>query len=187
MDKTRLLFKALREQIAYWTEITAEMVRGARDLEGTDKPEDYVLLREYLSTDETLKAFENVVRETSQGIVQSVLSLIDSTVDVDEDLRVSLVDRMTGEDLAPADSTYDDEFVGYMLEEDAGPDTVRLWREEADRKQEAEQEAEIRDSARRAFNRGDYAEVLRLYSQMGSSAMNAADAKLVELARKRMG
>ncbi len=187
MDKTRLLFKALREQVMYWTEATTDIVRSTRNLEATDKPEDYSLLRKYLSKDEALTAFENVVRETNQGIVQSILSLIDGTVDVDADLRVSLVDRMTRDTLAPSDSTYDDEFVGYMLEEDAGPDTVRTWHEEADRKQKAEQETRIRDSARRAFNSGDYGEVLRLYSQMDTSAMNAADTKLVELARKRIG
>ncbi len=187
MDKTKLLFKALRDQIEYWTDATVDMVRGTRDLEATDKPKDYVLLGKCLSTDEALKAFENVVMETNQGIVQSILSLIDGTVDVDADLRVSLIDRETGEDLAPPDSTYDDEFVVYMLEEDAGPNAVRGWRDEADRKQRAEQEVGIRDRAREAFKAGDYAEVLHLYSQMDATAMTPADTKLLELARKRIG
>lgn len=120
MDKQKLLFKELRSIKDYWTNtIAGHLNQNAEIPPWNELKHDYLLLQKKISTEEELDAFKKIINETIDGVIHSILVMIDGGSDLADIFKLDLIDRETGESLTEKIASHE-EFFSYLLDVEEG-------------------------------------------------------------------
>lgn len=114
-DKQKLLLQNLINIKDYWTKTAVDGLNPNTDLIWSDYEDEYKILQTKLTSQEELNAFHKVQSEVIQGVIHSILVMIDGGDDLAENYLIDLVDRETDESLQKEVSLHE-EFVGYLLD-----------------------------------------------------------------------
>ncbi|WP_394555720.1 histidine kinase (plasmid) [Priestia aryabhattai] len=114
-DKQKLLFENLKNIKSYWVNTAVENLSSNADLIASNCEEEYQFLAEKLSSVEELLAFQKTQNETIEGVIHSILVMIDGGDDLADKLSLDLIDGETKESLQN-DIALHEEFAGYLLD-----------------------------------------------------------------------
>jgi len=115
-DKQELLFQNLKSIKDVWTESAVDSLNPNTDLIGwTDMEESIKTLQQKLSSEEELEAYRKVVNSVIEGVIHSILVMIDGGDELADNFLVDLIDRDTKESLQE-DIALHEEFFGYLLD-----------------------------------------------------------------------
>lgn len=113
--KQKLLFENLKNIKDIWTDSAVESLRPNADLFSTFFEEEYILLANKLSSERELMAFQKIQNEIIQGVIHSILVMMDGGDDLADKILIDLVDRGTKECLHD-DIALHEEFIGYLID-----------------------------------------------------------------------
>lgn len=114
-DKQKLLFENLKNIKDYWTHTAVEHLSPDADLIASNCEEEYQLLANKITSDEELLAFRKIQNELIEGVIHSILVMVDGGDDQADKLLVDLIDRKTKESLQD-DIALHEEFIGFLLD-----------------------------------------------------------------------
>lgn len=114
-DKQKLLFENLKNIKDYWTNTAVEQLSPNADLVASNCEEEYRLLANKISSDKELLAFRKIQNELIEGVIHSILVMVDGGDDLADKFLLDLIDRETKESLQD-DIALHEEFIGYVLD-----------------------------------------------------------------------
>ena len=114
-EKQRLLLQNLINIKDYWTKTAVDGLNSNTDLIWSDYEDEYKILQTKLTSQEELNAFHKVQSEVIQGVIHSILVMIDGGDELADNYLIDLVDRETNESLQKEVALHE-EFVGYLLD-----------------------------------------------------------------------
>ncbi|MGG4438634.1 histidine kinase [Priestia megaterium] len=114
-DKQKLLFENLKNIKSYWVNTAVENLSPNADLIASNCEEEYQFLAKKLSSVEELLAFQKTQNEIIEGVIHSILVMIDGGDDLADRLSLDLIDGETKESLQN-DIALHEEFIGYLLD-----------------------------------------------------------------------
>jgi len=114
-EKQKLLFQNLINIKDYSTKTAVDGLNSSTDLIWTDYEDEYKILQTKLSTLEELNAFQKVQSEVIQGVIHSILVMIDGGDELADNYLVDLVDRETNESIQKKVALHEEFFV-YLLD-----------------------------------------------------------------------
>ncbi|BBI35165.1 histidine kinase [Cohnella abietis] len=114
MNKQNALFQDLKQIRDSWINVD---YLGPNTVipEWSDLKSEYRLLNNLLSTDEGIEAFKKVIQDKIDGVLHSVLVMIDGGTELAEKFTIDLVVEDTGESLKEGIALHE-EFTGYLLD-----------------------------------------------------------------------
>jgi len=110
-----LLFQNLKNIKDYWTTTAVDSLNPNPDISPFENEDDYKILQTKLSSQEEINAYRKIQNEVIQGVIHSILVMIDGGDDLADNYLVDLVDRDTKESLLKEVALHE-EFVGYLLD-----------------------------------------------------------------------
>ena len=116
-EKQKLLLQNLRNIKDYWTKTAVDGLNSSTDLIWSEYEDEYKILQTKLSSLEELNAFQKVQSEVIQGVIHSILVMIDGGDELADKFLVDLIDRDTKESLQE-DIALHEEFYGYLLDKE---------------------------------------------------------------------
>ena len=114
-EKQMLLFQNLKNIKDYWTTTAVDSLNPNPDISPFENEDDYKILQTKLSSQEEINAYRKIQNEVIQGVIHSILVMIDGGDDLADNYLVDLVDRDTKESLLKEVALHE-EFVGYLLD-----------------------------------------------------------------------
>lgn len=116
MDKKQeLLLHNLKTIKNYWTKTAIDSLNPNSDLIWSENEEEYKILQTKLISQEELNAYRKVQNEIIQGVIHSILVMVDGGDELADKYLIDLVDRVTRESLQK-ETTLHEEFIGYLLD-----------------------------------------------------------------------
>jgi hypothetical protein len=114
MDKRIAFFQDLKQIRDYWINVDYlgpnMVIPEWSELKG-----EYQTLNNLLSTEEGIEAYKKVIQDRIDGVLHSVLVMIDGGTELAEKFNIDLVVEDTGESLKEGIALHE-EFVGYLLD-----------------------------------------------------------------------
>lgn len=114
-DKQKFLFENLKNIKDYWTNTAVENLSPNADLFSSNYEEEYKLLANKIASDKELLAFQKIQNELIEGVIHSILVMVDGGDSLADKFLVDLVDRETNESLKGGIALHE-EFIGYLLD-----------------------------------------------------------------------
>lgn len=115
-DKQELLFQNLKSIKDFWTESAVDDLNSNTDLiTWTDVEESIKTMQQKLSSQEEQEAYRKVVNSVIEGVLHSILVMIDGGDELADNFLVDLIDRDTKESLQEGIALHE-EFFGYLLD-----------------------------------------------------------------------
>ena len=114
-EKQKLLFQNLKNIKDYWTTTAVDSLNPNTDLFWSENEDHYKILQTKLKSQEELNAYHKTQNEVIQGIMHSILVMIDGGDELADNYLVDLVDRETKESLQKEGALHE-EFFGYLLD-----------------------------------------------------------------------
>lgn len=114
-DKQKLLFENLKNIKDYWTNTAVEHLSPNADLIASNCEEEYQFLANKISSDKELLAFRKIQNELIEGVIHSILVMVDGGDDLANKFLLDLIDRETKESLQD-DIALHEEFIGYLID-----------------------------------------------------------------------
>ena len=113
MESREMFLEELANSLDYWVrEIVTVLLDAGADLTWTDSPDSFRKLQGAIAAQRLAKEdVEPVVNESLQGLVISVLTIIDGGTDLARQLRLAIVDQ-SGTSLGEG---LDDEFLRHLV------------------------------------------------------------------------
>ncbi|WBW98365.1 histidine kinase [Oceanirhabdus sp. W0125-5] len=113
MDKQRLLYENLKNIKDYWVESSLEGLNPDTDLIWSEFEEQYKLLQSKIITDTEKAAYEKILNEVIQGVLHSVLVMIDGGDELADSYTLDLIDRETTESLKESIALHEEILIIY--------------------------------------------------------------------------
>lgn len=117
MDKQRLLFERLAEIKDYWVNASSEKLVDKSDLVWSDVESSYQILKQKLSSEAERDAYEKVTDNIIEGVIHSILVMIDGGDELADKLLLDLTERETNKSLSEETALHE-EFFSYLLEKE---------------------------------------------------------------------
>lgn len=114
-DQQKLLLQNLKNIKDYWVKTSVDSLNPNTDLIWSDNENAYRLLQSKLITQEEVVSFRKVQDELINGVIHSILVMIDGGDELADNYLIDLVDRETKESLLK-DIALNEEFYGYLLD-----------------------------------------------------------------------
>lgn len=115
MDKQKLLFKNLKNIKDYWVKTGVEHLSPNADLMWSEIEEAYKLLQSKIVSNKEKDAYEKILNEIIEGVIHSILVMIDGGDALADDYLVDLIDEETRESVK-GNTALHEEFFGYLLD-----------------------------------------------------------------------
>lgn len=116
MDKKQqLLLQNLKNIKDYWTKTAVDSLNPNSDLIWSENEDEYKILQTKLISQEELYAYCKVQNEIIQGVIHSILVMINGGDELADKYLIDLVDRETRESLQKETALHE-EFIGYLLD-----------------------------------------------------------------------
>ncbi|SDZ69244.1 hypothetical protein SAMN05421736_1582 [Evansella caseinilytica] len=115
MDKQRLLFERLAEIKDYWVNASSEKLVDKSDLVWSDVESSYQILKQKLSSQEEREAYEKITDNIVEGVIHSILVMIDGGDDLADKFTVDLIVDNTKESLKNNGALHEG-FYDYLLD-----------------------------------------------------------------------
>ncbi|MGE7667175.1 histidine kinase [Ureibacillus composti] len=116
MDKKqKLLLHNLKNIKDYWTKTAIDSLNPNSDLIWSENEDEYKILQTKLISQEELNAYRKVQNEIIQGVIHSILVMVDGGDELADKYLIDLVDRETRESLLKETALHE-EFNGYLLD-----------------------------------------------------------------------
>lgn len=117
-EKQELLYQNLKSIKDVWRESAVDSLNPNTDLIAwTDVEESLKIMQQKLSSREELEAYRKVVNNVIEGVMHSILVMIDGGDELADKFLVDLIDRDTKESLQE-DIALHEEFYGYLLDKE---------------------------------------------------------------------
>ncbi|WP_419958305.1 histidine kinase [Psychrobacillus psychrotolerans] len=117
-EKQELLYQNLKSIKDVWRESAVDSLNPNTDLIAwTDVEESLKIMQQKLSSREELEAYRKVVNNVIEGVMHSILVMIDGGNELADKFLVDLIDRDTKESLQE-DIALHEEFYGYLLDKE---------------------------------------------------------------------
>ena len=114
-EKQKLLFQNLKNIKDSWTTIAVDGLNPITDLSWSENEDEYKILQTRITSQEEINAFHNIQNDIIQGVIHSILVMIDGGNELADHFLVDLVDRDTKESLQE-DIALHEEFIGYLCD-----------------------------------------------------------------------
>lgn len=115
MDKQKLLFKNLKDIKDYWVKTGIKGLSPDADLMWSEFEEAYKLLKSKIVIDTEKNAYEKILNEIIEGVIHSILVMIDGGDALADNYLIDLIDEETKASLKENTALHE-EFFGYLLE-----------------------------------------------------------------------
>lgn len=115
MEKQTWVFEQLKEIKDYWVNITVEGLDTNADRNWPGLEEEYRILQKNLQRPEEKAAYQKAVNEVVEGVMHSILVMIDGGDALADKMMIDLIERDTGESLSDETALHE-EFIGYLID-----------------------------------------------------------------------
>lgn len=115
MDKQKLLFENLKNIKDIWVSTSVENLNPNTDLELSEVKESYKLLQNKIIKNNEREAYKEVLNDIIEGVIHSILVMIDGGNALADNYLIDLIDRETKESLTENIALHE-EFFGYLLD-----------------------------------------------------------------------
>lgn len=114
MNKQNALFQDLKQIRDIWINVDY-LGPNAVIPEWSDLKSEYQILNNLLGSDEGIEAFKKVIQDKINGVLHSVLVMIDGGTELAEKFTIDIVVEDTGKSLKEG-IALQEEFMGYLLD-----------------------------------------------------------------------
>lgn len=114
-NKQQLLLQNLKNIKDYWTKTAVDSLNVNTDLIWSQNEDEYKILQAKLISQEELNAYYKIQNEIIQGVIHSILVMIDGGDELADKYLIDIVDRETRESLQK-ETVLHEEFYGYLLD-----------------------------------------------------------------------
>lgn len=114
-EKQTFLLQNLKQIKDYWTNTSVDSLNPSSDLIWSKNEEEYKLLQTKINTPDELSAYRKTQNEIIEGVIHSILVMIDGGDDLADKFLLDLLDRDTKESLQDNIALHE-EFIGYLLD-----------------------------------------------------------------------
>lgn len=115
MEKQTWVFEQLKEIKDYWVNAAVEGLDTKADMVWPGLEEEYRILQKNLQHPEERAAYQKAVNEVVQGVMHSILVMIDGGDDLADKMMIDLVERDTGKSLSDETALHED-FIGHLID-----------------------------------------------------------------------
>jgi len=114
-EKQELLLQNLKSIRDYWTKTAVDGLNSNTDLIWSENEDEYKILQTKLISKEELNAFHQIQNEVIDGVIHSILVMIDGGDQLADNFLIDLIDSGTKESLQEGVALHE-EFYGYLLD-----------------------------------------------------------------------
>lgn len=115
MEEKKYFFENLKNIKDYWVIASLENLEENADLTWTGCENEYQKIQLLLKSEEDKKAYEKVLNEVIQGVLHSVLVMIDGGDDLADQYTVDLVIKGNNQSLKENGALHED-FIDYLMD-----------------------------------------------------------------------
>lgn len=115
MDKQKLLFEQLKLIKDSWSNTAVKGLDEKEDLRWTEVEDKYRILQKKLTSEEEREAYKKVVNEIIEGVMHSILVMVDGGSHLAESILIDITELETNESLSK-DTALHEEFIGYLVD-----------------------------------------------------------------------
>ena len=112
-EKQELLLQNLKNIRDYWTKTAVDGLNPNADLIWSENEDEYKILQSKLESKEELNAFYNIQNEVIDGVIHSILVMIDGGDPLADNFLIDLIDSGTKESLQEGVALHE-EFYGLL-------------------------------------------------------------------------
>ena len=115
MDKKMLIFENLKMIKDYWSDTAIGRLDSSADLISTEFVEEYKRLQMIIHNTEDKEAFRKVMNDIIEGVIHSILVMVDGGDKLAENLILDLIDWNTKESFREQGALHED-FFRYLID-----------------------------------------------------------------------